>query len=342
MNKKKQHLFFLTNLPAFYKINLYNQIQSKIGGVMVAYTGLDGSDRNADFYRGQMQFEHVFLKGGKLARCRQLLSLLRHTEYDRLVLGGWDSAESWIAALFSPKSKNSVVVESSILESTTTGFKGFIKRLFINRIRNKAYVPGISNAKLVEKLGFKGKIVYTKGVGVFNYIPQPAYTPREFVKNFLYVGRLVDAKNLKLLINVFNSLPQLTLTIAGFGEQEQELKAIASGNIKFLGAVDNKKLPQVYQANDVFILPSKKEAWGLVVEEALNNGLPVIVSDKVGCHEAIVNDGNGIVFSPFDSEAALREAVLRMTDITYYNSLRKNISQLDFAKTEEEQVECYV
>lgn len=339
-------LIFLTNLPAFYKINLYNRIEGKLnasgGKILVIYTGLQGDDRNEDFLKGQMRFEHLFLKGGKLARCRQLLGILHGCRYESLVIGGWDSMENWVAALFSQRRKNSVVAESSVWESKTDGLKGLAKKLFIRRIGRKAYVPGVSNARLMEKLGFKGEIVCTKGVGIFNFIKQPPYAPREKVCKFLFVGRLVEVKNLRMLIGVFNSLPQLTLTIAGFGVQEHELTAMAKDNIVFLGAVNNKELPEVYQSNDVFILPSKSEPWGLVVEEALNNGVPVIVSDRVGCHEAIVNGSNGIVFSPYNSEDALRGAIIKMTDISFYNNLRKNISELDFEKTEEEQVNCYL
>lgn len=336
---------FLTNLPAFYKINLYNRIEvlsSKHGQhILVIFTGQQGKDRNADFFKGNMQFEHAFLKGGKISRCLQLVHFLKHYCYENLVLGGWDSVETWLGAFLSPKEKNSIVAESSVWESKTDGLKGFIKRFFIKRIRARAYVPGKSNARLVEKLGFKGKIIYTKGVGAFNIVPQPLYKARKTVKQFLYVGRLVEVKNLKMLISTFNTLPQLTLTIVGFGEQERELKEMAKDNISFLGAIDNDLLPKIYQTNDVFILPSKSETWGLVVEEALNNGLPVIVSNKVGCHEAIVNENNGIVFES-NNEKSLKNAISKITNIKYYNNLRFNISKLDYQKIEEQQVECYL
>lgn len=57
---------------------------------------------------------------------------------------------------------------------------------------------------------------------------------------------------------------------------------MAKDNIRFLGHVPNDSLPEIYERHDVFILPSRYEPWGLVVEEALFRGLPVIASDKVG------------------------------------------------------------
>ena len=133
----------------------------------------------------------------------------------------------------------------------------------------------------------------------------------------------------------------MRLNIIGFGKQEQYLKSISNKNIKFYGAIDNKELRKYYQENDVFILPSKSEPWGLVVEEALNSGLPVLVSDKVGCAEEIVNESNGLIFK-YDSEEDLLQKIRQITDINYYNKLRKNISKLDFKTIELEQIKSYL
>lgn len=333
------NILFVTNIPSFYKLNLYNSIAKK-KKVMVIFTGTGADGRNDDFYRGNKNFDFLFLNGSVLMKTLRMIKVLQKLRYDELVVGGWDTLMMLVAPFFSDRLKNSVVVESSIHESNVHGVKAWIKKAFLRRI-SCAYVPGISNEKLMHALDFKGKIVQTKGVGVFNYIPQPPLVKRNEVKKFLYVGRLIEVKNLKFLIETFNDLPLLELTIAGFGELEGELKAIAKNNVHFVGAVDNTKLPQVYQSHDVFVLPSKSEPWGLVVEEALNNGLPVIVSERVGCQEAIVNKDNGLVFK-YDDKDGFRKAVLKMTELDYYNQLRENISKYDFERIEQEQVNCYL
>lgn len=204
-----------------------------------------------------------------------------------------------------------------------------------------AYQSGISQKKLIETLGFRGKIFIQGGVGLFFVQSQPEYEERHDVKNFIFVGRLVEQKNLPLLIDVFNEFPDFNLNIVGFGELENKLKNMARSNVHFLGAVDNKALPKIYQQNDVFILPSKSEPWGLVVEEALNNGLPVIVSDNVGCKDDLVTEKTGLVFQS-GSKVSLSQAVKKITDIQFYNSLRKNISNLDFKKRMKNQVDVFL
>lgn len=333
-----KHKIIVTNIPAFYKINMYNEVNKQVR-LHVIFTDAIEEDRNSDFVNGNIEFEYTILRGSVWQKIVQAINIVKSSNYSELILGGWDHPVLWALAFRFPKSRNSFFIESSYYQSTTGGIKGFIKRLFVKRLF-KVYASGKTQKRITDELGFKGETVFTKGVGVFNYIPQPPYVAREQVENYLFVGRFVDVKNLELLISVFNQLPDLNLYLAGFGVLEDSLKAISNENIHFIGAVDNKKLPAVYQKMDVFILPSKLEAWGLVVEEALNNGMPIIVSDRVGCCDEIINESNGLVFH-YDDPLALKSAVLKMTDINFYNKLRRNISMMNFEEIEKEQIECY-
>lgn len=335
------NIVFLTNIPAFYKIRLYNRIAEQ-AKILVIFLREANPDRNKDFYAEPRNFEWITLPAGtRRTQARDCVKLLKTLEYKELVIGGWDELSFWAAAFFSPRRKNAVVVESSYLESATTGPKAWMKRLFLSRI-SKAYCSGASNIKLVEMLGFRGNIVKTGGVGLYRRVPQPPFEARERVKNFLYVGRLSPEKNLEFLIRAFEKLPELTLNIVGFGPQETFLKSIAGANIVFHGAVANAELPKYYSANDVFVLPSKSEPWGMVVEEALNNGVPVLVSDRVGCAEETVREGeNGTIFDAF-SESDFLAAVRRISKPEFYNALRKNIAKRNPEAIEAEQINAYL
>ena len=329
----------LTNLPAFYKINLYNEVNKHIP-IKVIYSGIGGADRNKNFFEGDMEFEHVVLHGSLIRKVITTITLLINTHYDELIIGGWENPVSLIAPFFSPKSKNSCFIESSAYESKIEGLRGLIKKIYISRIF-KVYASGNSQKELALSLGFKGKVAITGGCGILNYIKQPPFVERKEVKDFLYVGRLSEEKGLSFLLDVFNELPELRLKIIGFGVLEEQLRSKAKNNIEFLGAIDNKKLPMYYQSADVFILPSKSEPWGLVIEEALNNGTPVIVSDRVGCRETLVTDKTGLVFQ-CGSPQSLKDAINKIRNIGYYNSLRHSISELDFNERVVSQVKSYI
>lgn len=343
--QKKYDLIFLTNLPAFYKINLYNEIAKK-QKIFVIFMSRYSKERNEDFFKGERKFEYIYLEENiyenrnSLKNSLKIIKLLKKMNYKKMILGGWDSLECWIAWILSTKKQNSIVIESSEFESTSRGVKGLLKKIFISRI-SLGFASGESQVNLLKNLGYKGKIKKTKGVGVFNYEKVNIDRKIEKVRRFLYVGRLSPEKNLEYIIKFFNKNSNLEFNIVGYGPLEKELKSLSNDNIKFWGKIDNKELSKTYQANDVFILPSKSEPWGLVVEEALYNGLPVILSDKVGCHtEVIKNDNYGYIYPCYD-EKKLEEAIIKITNIENYKKIKENIKKIDFNEIKKNQVLTY-
>jgi glycosyltransferase involved in cell wall biosynthesis len=332
---------FLTNVPSFYKLNLYNRINSQ-ERIFVIFTLDTAEVRKKDFFLGEINFDHVLYDNySLLKKIYTTWRIVKKNTYDQLVISGVIELTSWLCAFISPKSKNATVVESSYHEANVNGIKGWLKRLFFTRI-SVTYASGKAQEKLARLHDFKNEVIITKGVGLFNIVNRPFLKSVESVKEFLYVGRLSPEKNLVFLINVFSQLPQYRLHTVGYGPQEEELKKIMTHNIIFHGAVENRKLPEIYQSCHVFVLPSIKEPWGLVVEEAFNNGLPVIVSNKVGCAEEIVEENrNGLIFE-YNCESSLKQMVRKMTNIEFYYSLKLNISKMDFEKVADYQVNCYL
>lgn len=334
---EKYKFVFLTNIPAFYKISLYNKINER-EKIFVIFLNGGSIERNPDFYKGERKFDYVELNG----RCKifKYLKLLAKLKYENLVIGGWNEWAYWLSAFLSPRKNNALVSESSYFESSTSNIKSWFKRLFLHRI-TKAYCPGKSNAELMKRLHFKKEIIITNGVGLYRREAQPVYEGYSKVKRFLCVARLIKQKNLEFIIDIFNIHPELELTIIGFGILEKELKARSGVNIHFLGAIDNDLMSFYYREHDVFVLPSFSEPWGLVAEEALNNGLPVLLSDRVGCADSLVENNNvGLIFKCND-KIDFEKKLKKILDIKFYNKLRYNVSMLDFSAREIKQISSY-
>ena len=106
------------------------------------------------------------------------------------------------------------------------------------------------------------------------------------------------------------------LAFAGSGEQAEALAAAAQGlPVVFLGFQNQRSLARLFGLVDLFVLPSRHEPWGLVVNEAMSAGLPVIVSDEVGCWPDLVKDGvNGFVFPVGDREALAGALTAALSD----------------------------
>ncbi|MBX2890021.1 MAG: glycosyltransferase family 4 protein [Saprospiraceae bacterium] len=130
-------------------------------------------------------------------------------------------------------------------------------------------------------------------------------------KIILFVGKLIPIKRPLDLIMAFSTITNdanAVLAIVGDGEMNQEIAAkIAAYNlddkVRLFGFVNQSKIAQFYAVSDVLVLCSSSEAWGLAVNEAMNFGLPVIVSDMVGCADDLVKEGlNGFVVPTGDVE----------------------------------------
>lgn len=334
--KSKYDILFITPIPSFYKVNLFNEI-AKEKRILVLYTGANEEKRSNDFYKSDAKYEFQSLDENSFVAILQLVKLLCSHRFNNVIVSGWDTIISFVSVLIHRKKGNGCIVESSIFDSSTDGWKAWIKKILLKNV-STVYASGKSQLKLVEALGFKGKTIEFGGCGILRYQEQPPFEERQKVHNFLYVGRLIEVKNLSLLISVFNELPQLTLTIIGEGPLKKELKQFAKENIHFLGSINNSELSRYYVENDVFVLPSNSEPWGLVVEEALNNGTPVIVSSHVGCSESIVEPySSGIVFEN-GSKEGLFNAVKQMCNVDSYNQFRENVSKIDFMERSKQQV----
>jgi glycosyltransferase involved in cell wall biosynthesis len=139
---------------------------------------------------------------------------------------------------------------------------------------------------------------------------------------FLCVSRFVAKKNLHAMLKAFASylsnggIPR-DLVLAGDGILKESLLHTAqqlgvSDLVHFLGFAGYAELPSIYGLADALVLPSLSEQWGLVVNEAMAAGIPVLVSSKCGCAKDLVKPGlNGYLFEPTSVEG-LTDALLAL------------------------------
>lgn len=140
----------------------------------------------------------------------------------------------------------------------------------------------------------------------------------------LFASKLQSRKRCEDLLEAYKKLspapgvePHPYLVIVGDGEERATLekRAAESGfsGIRFCGFRNQSELPRFFDIATVFVLPSRHEPWGLIVNEVMNAGRAVIVSDDVGCQPDLIRDGiEGYVFPVGDVEAltaALRKVL---------------------------------
>lgn len=135
----------------------------------------------------------------------------------------------------------------------------------------------------------------------------------ETKKIILFVGRLVEKKGVKYLVDAFSMLPKKTqnesiLWIVGDGDErkniEYQAQTLGITNIKFWGQIKNEKLPDFYAAASIFVAPSiidskgDTEGQGVILLEAMASKTPVIATTVGGIPEVIINNKTGILLQP--------------------------------------------
>ncbi|MTI85392.1 MAG: glycosyltransferase family 4 protein [Firmicutes bacterium] len=164
----------------------------------------------------------------------------------------------------------------------------------------------------------------------FNIRPEPV---------FLYAGQLINRKGIKYLMDAVARVQaegyKFSLLLVGGGFERAYLEKYALElnikNIFFHPPVKSTYMAQVYNSADVFIFPTLHDVWGLVVNEALWSGLPVLASKYAGCAQELLPPQN--IFDPLDQEdfkAVLRLALNGKIAAPDYKKLKtiKDVSQL--------------
>lgn len=222
----------------------------------------------------------------------------------------------------------------STLFSKTAKWKTIFKRLFLKWVYRNidlAFYVGNANKAYFENYSLKEKQLVFAPHAIDNERfwkdrSDKANSIRESLTIgkdeilLLFAGKFDMVKNPNILLDAFLKLDlkNVHLLFVGNGTLEEKLKAKSekqkanNNRIYFMDFQNQTQMPSIYQASDLFCLPSKSDTWGLAVNEAMACGKAVLVSDQVGCAVDLVKPQvNGDIFKSEDLED-LKNKLLRL------------------------------
>jgi glycosyltransferase involved in cell wall biosynthesis len=325
---------FVLNVPSFYKINLLNNLVSEVV-FSVIFLNSDRIFRRQDFYQSQISFINKnLLKKNMLLRFFELYKIVKIEKHAEVILGGYDRLEFLFLLLFVKRSRLSLIVESYDSKNNVISY---LLKFFIYKSVHRVYASGKLHIESLASFKYSGEVRLTGGVGMINYRNR-TFVEKNSVKNFVYLGRLENYKGLDILINAFDKRPNLCLHIYGEGP----IQIQNTSNIFYHGYLLQSDLRNELSKHDVLILPSLLEPWGLVVEEAIYYGLPVIVSDKVGCKDDLVASNNlGFIFKS-GSLSDLIDCIDCICLLNEYKKLRNNVMNYSFDNRDQKQLLSFI
>lgn len=291
---------------------------------------------------------YIILPHFKLKKIFMLIKKLKSKKYDFVIVNGYSNLCMMTAITFCIARKIPFSIETDTqLNIPTNPVKRFIKKEYLKFIFKHAYgFPGGTKQKELfryygmdeDKINLMPMTVDTEW---FQSKSEILRKDKENIKKrlkinnqrvILFIGRLVKVKNLELLLDAFKKFDNRdnknALVIVGEGEKADNLKTKCKNenisNVYFEGSKQLEEVVEYYAIADIFILPSYKEPWGLVINEALACGLPVIVSDSVGAaYDLVKHNENGFIFRNNNLEQLTKYIGIILSD----ENVRKDMSE---------------
>jgi glycosyltransferase involved in cell wall biosynthesis len=299
--------------PSFIQIAETEDIRVGLGGVDLSY-------HQYPFrllFRGSISNAPLIRRIGALARD------LYKNPVDLVIMPGYHRAEYWamLVVCILLRRKRAVFCDSTSIDRPRVAWREWAKRwffvwcngFFCYGIRSKEYLMsyGVSESKIAYRCQ---AAALPHGYGVDKVLAHyhSNWHGRADEPRFLYVGRLSIEKGLDDLFAAFcilqRRLPGARLDFVGAGPLADDLKKRATKlnmthAISFLGSKSLDEIATLFQTCTALVLPSHSEPWGLVVNEALSYGCPVVVSSACGCVPDLVREGvTGYAFEAGDTD----------------------------------------
>jgi glycosyltransferase involved in cell wall biosynthesis len=346
----RRRLVILTEIISPYRIPLFNDLaqHAEVDLHVVFLAETDPELRQGRVYKEEIKFSYevlpswrkqiggynVLLNGG-VARA------LKAASPDAILCGGYNYVASWQALLWARAHNVPFLLwsESHAYESRRVRpLVEFLKDEFLHKC-DGFVVPGSVAREYLHAHKIEDDIIFTAPNAVDNRLFGAAAaeargneTARREELNlpdryFLFVGRLVRKKGVFELLSAYAKLNEQTrrqvgLVFAGDGASRRELEeqaaSISPGLIRFAGFAHREQLGTYYALAEMLILPTYSDTWGLVVNEAMACGSPVILSRAAGCAPDLVRENwNGLLISPKDASslAAAMESLASQPDL---------------------------
>ncbi len=329
----KRRLVILTEIISPYRIPLFNTLaqDSNLDLHVIFLSETDPALRQWRIYKDEIRFSHEVLPSWRkrLGKYNVLLNrgvgrALSAAAPDAILCGGYSYVASWQAVIWARSRHIPFLLWSeSNLQDERRGHAAveFLKTEFLHRCGGFV-VPGQSAREYLRAQRVRQESIFTAPNAVDNemfataaaVVRQDAATTRKQLdlpeRYFLFSGRLVREKGVFELLSAYTqldaSLRQLIgLVFMGEGEARAQLQQQAEfgspGMIKFAGFVHREQMAAYYALAETLVLPTYTDTWGLVVNEAMACGLPVILSQAAGCAADLVREGwNGLLIRPRD------------------------------------------
>lgn len=326
-------VLFVANIPTPYRVDFFNELGKKCD-LTVAFEGKKATDRNKAWKAGKFtNFEACSLKGIRTGSdrffCPGILKLLKK-DWDFIVLGCYYTPTSMLAIEYLRRKKKKFAIEADGGKiANDSPLKYRVKKHFLSSA-DFWFSSGKTTTEYFVYYGAKRDRVFEYPFTSLNdedmYVSaeklykdgktKPGKEDGKFT--VLSVGRFMYLKGYDVLLKAASELKdKVDVVMVGGKPLKEYLDYIEEKkltNITFVDFKSKKELRDYFLNADLFVHPTRKDSWGLVINEALAHGLPVVTTKDCVAGLELIKDGyNGYLFDT-DDVKGLETRILRIID----------------------------
>lgn len=291
-------ILFLTNLPSPYRVDFFNEIGRSVD-LTVIFERNNAKDREQKWLENSFKnFKGIFLNGIEFGRDNSLyigIGKYLNKSYDFIILGVYNTLTSILAVRYLKRHGISFLmsIDGIFERNQEMKIKKWIKQYMFKAASGFLtsgeyskdaiyYYHGKEPIFIYPFTSIKEKDILTTPVTHFEKQKYRNELQMPSKKIFLYVGQIIHRKGIDILLEAVSFFQEsIELFIIG-GEPKKEYieyqRKMGLWNVHFLPFLKKNELKKYYKASDFFVLPTREDQWGLVVNEAMSNALPVITT----------------------------------------------------------------
>lgn len=322
-------VLFLTNVPSPYRVDFFSEL-GKYCDLTVIFEKNTSDERDKSWSEYLFtNFRGIILVGKSIktdsAICIDIVRYVKDRTYDCIICSNFSTLTGMIAILSMKKNripyyleadggfaKNGKGVKEHIKRQVISGAKGY----FSSSVSCDHYFYQYGAAK--DKIYrypftslYKSEII-EKPVSAIEKKKLRQILGIKEEKVVLSAGQFIYRKGFDLLIRAAASVnEEVGIYIVGgieTKEYRQLRQNVGAKNVHFIGFRSKNELAELYKAADIFVHPTREDIWGLVINEAMAYGLPIITTKKCGAGLELVDEKNGMIIS-IDSVEELSEGI---------------------------------
>lgn len=332
MNKHKLHIWM--NIPSFHQKDLFNELANNYDEFVAIFAHEKDEERINQGWNSELIQQYTSKTIGKDLNIWQLISyVFKNRKATHIVNGIWaEKSLFFVIILLNIFRANFLIYSEAPIPMKYRSLSKKILLHFLIKplaklliIRAKGFLAvSIFAVEYFESLGVKVNRIYR--FGYFRTV-QKSIQKQSNNKNteLFFVGQLIERKGIVTLLEAIKNISEISnsfhLTIIGTGELESFLKAFININnlqsrVTLLGVINSENITDHIEKADLLILPSVFDGWGMVINEALQVHVPVLVSDQCGAKELVKIDQNGLIFQ-HDNVESLTENLEKFLNLSF-------------------------